>query len=198
MRVIVQNLYAQQINKKLTNKYFPFQNKPQLVEPIDFEDFLIKNKFLIQNDPQRELLMYPNDDVAEIILPRRFRTIDNNIPKFYNESVKTTTTSNGNGVSIKNGEQKNGDHNGHKDLSRKKSDTGSSSSSSTSSSSATSTLTLTTTNGDATGNNRPRSPINASSSTLLTRQALHTYQSNNHLIHYKYSAYGGSCRDLPR
>lgn len=141
--------------------------------------------------------MYPNDDVSEIILPRRFRTIDNNIPKFINnsESVKVTTA-NGNGVSAKNGEQKNGDHNGHNDLSRKKSDTGSSSSSS--SSSTTSTLTLATTNGDATGNNRPRSPINASSSTLLTRQALHTYQSNNHLIHYKYSAYGGSCRDLPR
>lgn len=33
---------------------------------------------------------------------------------------------------------------------------------------------------------------------LLTRQALHTYQSNNHLVHYKYNAYSGSCHDLPR
>uniref|UniRef100_T1GW26 Dedicator of cytokinesis C/D N-terminal domain-containing protein n=1 Tax=Megaselia scalaris TaxID=36166 RepID=T1GW26_MEGSC len=114
------------------------KSKPQLVEPIDFEDFLIKNKFLIQNDPQRELLMYPNDDVTEIILPRKFRTVDNNIPKF-SENVNLTPNSTTNGNLKKNGEQKNGDHNGHSDLSRKKSDTGSSASSSSSSSS---TLTL--------------------------------------------------------
>lgn len=141
--------------------------------------------------------MYPNDDVTEIILPRKFRTVDNNIPKF-SENVNLAPNPTTNGNLKKNGEQKNGDHNGHSDLSRKKSDTGSSASSSSSSSS---TLTLTTTNGCDAGNhnNRPRSPITASSSsTLLTRQALHTYQSNNHLIHYKYSAYGGSCRDLPR
>lgn len=33
---------------------------------------------------------------------------------------------------------------------------------------------------------------------LLTRQALNTYQSNNHLIHYKYGAYGKSWMDLPK
>lgn len=33
---------------------------------------------------------------------------------------------------------------------------------------------------------------------LLTRQALHTYQSNDHLVYYKYSAYGGTYHDLPR
>lgn len=52
---------------------FPFvislQNKPLLVEPIDFENFILKNKTLIQNDPQRELLLYPNDDVSVSKLP---------------------------------------------------------------------------------------------------------------------------------
>lgn len=38
----------------------------------------------------------------------------------------------------------------------------------------------------------------AAEGLLLTRQALHTYQSNNHLVHYKYNAYAGSCNDLPR
>lgn len=33
---------------------------------------------------------------------------------------------------------------------------------------------------------------------LLTRQALNTYQSNNHLIHYKYGTYGKSWIDLPK
>lgn len=37
-----------------------------------------------------------------------------------------------------------------------------------------------------------------SHSLLLTRQALNSYTSNNHIIHYKYSAYSGSCHDLPR
>lgn len=47
-------------------KYFNwcwFQNKPQLVDPLDFENFLIKNKTVLQNDPQRELLLYPADDI---------------------------------------------------------------------------------------------------------------------------------------
>lgn len=35
-----------------------------MVEPIDFEAFIAKNKTLIQNDPQRELLIYPADDVS--------------------------------------------------------------------------------------------------------------------------------------
>lgn len=34
------------------------------MEPIDFEAFIAKNKTLIQNDPQRELLIYPADDVS--------------------------------------------------------------------------------------------------------------------------------------
>lgn len=40
------------------------QNKPHLVEPIDFENFVLKNKTLLQNDPQRELLLYPQDDIS--------------------------------------------------------------------------------------------------------------------------------------
>lgn len=37
-----------------------------------------------------------------------------------------------------------------------------------------------------------------SNGLLLTRQALHSYECNNHLIQYKYSAYSGSCHDLPK
>ncbi|KAK0080760.1 hypothetical protein PV326_008002, partial [Microctonus aethiopoides] len=52
------------------------QNKPHLVDPIDFESFVLKNKTLLQNDPQRELLLYPTDDVSQIVLPRRYRTVE--------------------------------------------------------------------------------------------------------------------------
>ncbi|XP_018313730.1 dedicator of cytokinesis protein 9 isoform X2 [Mycetomoellerius zeteki] len=51
------------------------QNKPHLVEPIDFENFVLKNKTLLQNDPQRELLLYPQDDVSQVVLPRRYRSV---------------------------------------------------------------------------------------------------------------------------
>lgn len=34
------------------------------MDPIDFESFILKNKTLMQNDPQRELLLYPPDDVS--------------------------------------------------------------------------------------------------------------------------------------
>lgn len=33
---------------------------------------------------------------------------------------------------------------------------------------------------------------------LLTRQALKTYETANHMILYKYAAYGGTCGDLPK
>lgn len=53
------------LNFKIPNfSLFHFQNKPLAVQPIDFESFVAKNKTLIQNDPQRELLIYPNDDVS--------------------------------------------------------------------------------------------------------------------------------------
>lgn len=51
------------INSK-SHSRINLQNQHYLVEPIDFENFVYKNKTLIQNDPQRELLLYPNDDVS--------------------------------------------------------------------------------------------------------------------------------------
>ncbi|XP_058447960.1 dedicator of cytokinesis protein 9 isoform X2 [Malaya genurostris] len=129
-------------------------NKPVLVEPIDFEGFIIKNKTLIQNDPQRELLLYPSDDVTEVVLSKKFRTITSNIPNF--------------------------------------SRTSSSSSDSTKSTSNPSS------NGACINDSRPSSPTVNVQGHLLTRQALHTYESANHVIHYKYSAYGGTYLELPR
>lgn len=45
-------------------RFVSFQTKPRLVEPLDFENFLLKNKTLLQNDTQRELLLYPSDDIS--------------------------------------------------------------------------------------------------------------------------------------
>ncbi|KAG5678742.1 hypothetical protein PVAND_008388 [Polypedilum vanderplanki] len=118
--------------------------KPIIADPIDFESFILKNKTLIQNDPQRELLLYPNDDVSEVILPRKFRTITTGIPSFISESPKKQSNSNSTENGSVNGKEK-----------------------------------------ESMGN-------------LLTRQALKTYETANHMILYKYSVYGGNCGDLPK
>ena len=34
------------------------------MEPIDYESVTVKNKTVLQNDPQRELLLFPHDDVS--------------------------------------------------------------------------------------------------------------------------------------
>ncbi|XP_052897966.1 dedicator of cytokinesis protein 9 [Anopheles moucheti] len=144
--------------------------KPIIVEPIDFEAFVLKNRTLIQNDPQRELLLYPNDDVSEILQPKKFRTVHSNIPGHHVPPKHQT-------IASTNGSSKRGSESG-----------GSASSSQ---------------NGTPTSN-RSQSSVSAGSGVptagglLLTRQALHTYDSPNHLIHYKYSKYGGTCYDLPR
>ncbi|GIY02465.1 hypothetical protein CDAR_369792 [Caerostris darwini] len=48
--------------------------KPQLIEPVDFETFFHKNKTLLQNDPLREMLLFPQDDILEEVIPRVHRT----------------------------------------------------------------------------------------------------------------------------
>ncbi|CAG9771792.1 unnamed protein product [Ceutorhynchus assimilis] len=55
-------------------------SKPNLVDPLDFEQFLIKHKTVLQNDPQRELLLYPPDDISQVVLPRRCRTLSPTLP----------------------------------------------------------------------------------------------------------------------
>lgn len=41
-----------------------FQVKPRLADPIDFEEYVSKNKIMLNNDPLRELLLYPPDDIS--------------------------------------------------------------------------------------------------------------------------------------
>ena len=43
--------------------YILFQNRPKPVEPINYETYVVKNKVLLHNDPQREMLTFPFDDI---------------------------------------------------------------------------------------------------------------------------------------
>lgn len=49
---------------------FIFQVKPRLADPIDFEEYVSKNKVMLNNDTLRELLMYPADDISVSIIGR--------------------------------------------------------------------------------------------------------------------------------
>lgn len=115
----------------------------------------------------------------QVILPRKFRTITNNIPPYAKPMPNGVAPSS---ISL-------------------------SSSHSTSSSSSTASSdddqpkpqpSLTPSDGDAVSNGTAAHNQPAVQGLLLTRQALHTYQSNNHLVHYKYSTYGRSHHELPR
>jgi Domain of unknown function (DUF3398) len=40
------------------------QSTAKIVEPLDYENVIVKNKTLLQNDPQREMLLFPHDDLS--------------------------------------------------------------------------------------------------------------------------------------
>ncbi|RWS24510.1 dedicator of cytokinesis protein 9-like protein, partial [Leptotrombidium deliense] len=49
--------------------------RPHIFEPIDYEAFVMKNRTIIQQDPQRELILYPMDDFTAVQLPKQLRTV---------------------------------------------------------------------------------------------------------------------------
>ena len=44
--------------------FFKFQARPKAVEPVDYETYVSKNKTILHNDPQREMLTFPYDDIV--------------------------------------------------------------------------------------------------------------------------------------
>ncbi|XP_077554523.1 dedicator of cytokinesis protein Ziz isoform X2 [Haemaphysalis longicornis] len=83
-------------------KTLPFLKtvRHQLVEPLDYEQFVYKNKTILQNDPQREMLFFPPDDISQAIIPRAIRTTVPTIPAnvrleclplFVRQCIKTYT-----------------------------------------------------------------------------------------------------------
>ena len=40
-----------------------FQRKPPMAHPVDYETFLVKNRTVLENDAQRDMLLFPRDDL---------------------------------------------------------------------------------------------------------------------------------------
>lgn len=121
-------------------------------------------------------------ELQQVVLPRKFRTTSNYIP-----SLPTPPTN-----AAKN-EPKH--TNGNGSISSEKSIASSSTSSSLSEDT---TATAVAGVNDSAQSHLVQSAQQQPHGLLLTRQALHTYQSNDHLVYYKYSAYSGTYHDLPR
>ena len=60
----------------------------ELNEPIDYEDFVKKNQSMLEGEPLRDLVLFPEDDVTVTTLPRKLRTVDIPVPG----SAKSVTT----------------------------------------------------------------------------------------------------------
>ena len=52
----------------------------EVVDPIDYEKFVKENSSLLETSPQRDMLMFPDDDVTVTSLPRKFRTVEIPVP----------------------------------------------------------------------------------------------------------------------
>lgn len=44
--------------------YDSSQNCPKLTEPLDYENFVVRNRTILENDGHRDLVLFPRDDIA--------------------------------------------------------------------------------------------------------------------------------------
>ncbi|XP_022088047.1 dedicator of cytokinesis protein 9-like isoform X2 [Acanthaster planci] len=58
-----------------------FAEKQELIEPVDYEEHILKNRNIINNDPLRSLISFPYDDVSASTLPRQLRTTKSTVPE---------------------------------------------------------------------------------------------------------------------
>ncbi|MGH0130441.1 UNVERIFIED_CONTAM: hypothetical protein FKN15_001653 [Acipenser sinensis] len=74
------------------------QEKPKIIEPLDYENVIIQRKVQIHNDPHRDLLLCPVDDVSVSSIPHPRRTLHSSVPQnaekearslFAKECIKT-------------------------------------------------------------------------------------------------------------
>lgn len=53
----------------------------EIVEPLDYEDFLIQHSSLLCRDALRNILDFPPADVLVRTIPRKIRTVEYVVPK---------------------------------------------------------------------------------------------------------------------
>ncbi|XP_038049976.1 dedicator of cytokinesis protein 9-like isoform X5 [Patiria miniata] len=58
-----------------------FAEKQELIEPVHYEEHILKNRNVINNDPLRSLIQFPYDDLSASTLPRQLRTTKSTVPE---------------------------------------------------------------------------------------------------------------------
>ncbi|CAF4453331.1 unnamed protein product [Adineta steineri] len=63
-------------------------NVIDIIDPIDYEEYIDEHRQKIENDPLRHLLEYPTDDIDFIRIDRQYRTIIPTMPEKEFEYLK--------------------------------------------------------------------------------------------------------------
>uniref|UniRef100_A0A8C1M0X7 Dedicator of cytokinesis 11 n=1 Tax=Cyprinus carpio TaxID=7962 RepID=A0A8C1M0X7_CYPCA len=63
--------------------------QPKIIEPLDYENVVSQRKAQIHSDPQRDLLVWPPDDVSEAQIQRQRRTIVPSVPQNAENEAKS-------------------------------------------------------------------------------------------------------------
>ncbi|KAK3545989.1 hypothetical protein QTP70_019305, partial [Hemibagrus guttatus] len=61
----------------------------KIIEPLDYENVVFQRKAQIHSDPQRDLLLWPADDVAELRIDRQRRTTVSSVPQNAEQEAKS-------------------------------------------------------------------------------------------------------------
>ena len=66
----------------ITIVIFQLSGSVDVAEPPDFEEFVVQNQSLVDRDPYRDRLLYPDDDDIDVLsLPKRCRTVTHIVPE---------------------------------------------------------------------------------------------------------------------
>ena len=60
------------------NVQIPLNDAP---EPMDFEDYVVQNQCMVERDPYKDLLLYPDDDIQVHKVPKTCRTMQCSMPE---------------------------------------------------------------------------------------------------------------------
>ncbi|XP_026793122.3 dedicator of cytokinesis protein 11 isoform X1 [Pangasianodon hypophthalmus] len=61
----------------------------KIIEPLDYENVVFQRKAQIHSDPQRDLLLWPADDVSELRIERQRRTTISSVPQNAEQEAKS-------------------------------------------------------------------------------------------------------------
>lgn len=63
--------------------------KPKIIEPLDYENVFSQRKTQIYSDPNRDLLMFPMDDISNLTVAHQWRTIHSTVPEYAEKEAQT-------------------------------------------------------------------------------------------------------------